>query len=131
VSQLCAGFAETWFPAAWWEIDVNGIPELPYETAQFGTARADTAGSQLTASITSGATSFQVTTQAGSQVWTQAGGDFPFDIVIDREQMTVSAISSATSPQTFTISARSVNGVVLAHSAGAAVSLYHKCLISL
>jgi hypothetical protein len=137
VSQLCAGFAETWFPAARWELDINGIPERPYETAQAGAAagtagnaKADTAGSQLTAGITSAAASFTVATTAGP-VWTTAGINFPFDIVIDREQMTVSAISSATSPQTFTISARSVNGVTMAHSAGAAVALYRKPIASL
>jgi hypothetical protein len=129
VSQLCAGFAETWFPAALWELDVNGIPELPYETAQFGTAHWETAGSQLTSAITSGATSFKVTTTTGP-VWTQTAGDFPFDIVIDREQMTVSNITSATSPQTFTVT-RAVNGVALAHSSFAAVTLYHKHTVAL
>src|SRR5215469_1429592 len=134
VRQLCAGFAETLFPLPYWHLEVNGIPELPYETAQAGTgaadsAHADTAGSQLTAAITSSATSFQVTTTLGP-VWTQAGANFPFDIVIDREQMTVSAITGAASPQTFTVT-RSVNGVVAAHLINAPVSLYRKPIAAL
>jgi hypothetical protein len=134
VRQLAAGFAETYAPTPLWQLNVNGIPELPYETAQAGTtaansAHADTAGAQLTAAITAAATSFQVTTTAGP-VWTQAAGDMPFDIVIDREQITVTAVSGATSPQTFTVT-RSVNGVTRTHAAGAAVALYRKPIISL
>jgi hypothetical protein len=131
VKQLCAGFAETYLPGPVWEIDVNGIPELPYEVGIIGDAvlgHIDTSGSQLTSAITSGATSFQVTTTAG-QVWTTSGS-FPFDIVIDREQMTVTNITSATSPQTFTVT-RSVNGVVLAHNAAAPVRLFHPMTLGL
>ena len=40
------------------------------------------------------------------------------------EVMTISAISGTSSPQTFTISARSVNGVVRAQTAGQDVRLY-------
>jgi hypothetical protein len=43
--------------------------------------------------------------------------------MIGGEVMTISGISGATSPQTFTISARSVNGVVKEHAAGKPVNL--------
>lgn len=86
----------------------------------------DTDGSTLAGStLNTTALSFQVaTTNAGSPLWTTSGADFPFDIRIDGEQITISGISGASSPQTFTASARSVNGVVATHSVGAAVSLW-------
>lgn len=85
-------------------------------------ARADTAGSQLASGISSSATSLSVTVTTG-ELWTTAGAEFPFDIRIGGEVMTLSGISGASSPQTFTVSARSVNGIVKAHLANAAVEL--------
>ena len=50
-------------------------------------------------------------------------GDFPFDILIGGEQITVTGITGSSSPQSFAV-ARSVNGVVKAQDTGAAVALY-------
>jgi hypothetical protein len=49
--------------------------------------------------------------------------DFPMDIEVGGERMTVTAISGSSSPQTFTV-ARGVNGVVKSHSSAAAVELW-------
>lgn len=109
-----------------WTISLAGVPESPYETVLLDDAvygAADTDGSTLHANITSGATSMQVdTTAAGSPLWTTTAGDFPFDVNLDGEQITVTNITGSSSPQTFTIT-RSVNGVVKAHAAGADVRL--------
>jgi hypothetical protein len=51
-----------------------------------------------------------------------SANDGAFDIRVGGEVVTVTAISGASSPQTFTVT-RSVNGVVKAHSGGAAVEL--------
>jgi hypothetical protein len=48
--------------------------------------------------------------------------DFPFDITINGEQMTVTAITGTASPQTFTVT-RSVNGVVKGHADNSSVAL--------
>lgn len=45
------------------------------------------------------------------------------NIRIGGEVITLSAISGASSPQSATVSARSVNGVVKSHSAGAAIDI--------
>jgi hypothetical protein len=83
------------------------------------------------ATIASGATSMQVdTTNAASPLWTTSAGDFPFDVVVSGERMTVTNITGASSPQTFTIT-RSVNGVVKAQSAGADVRLFFPPIASL
>ena len=56
--------------------------------------RAGTDGSTLHANITSGATSMSVdTTSASSPLWTTAGGDFPFDIAMAGERITVTNIT--------------------------------------
>jgi hypothetical protein len=127
VGQIVLGMEEDLGVFYWW-ISINGAPASVYNTGIYDDliyGRADTDGSTLTAGITSGATSFQVTTTDTTKpVWTLSAGDFPFDINIGGERMTVSNITSATSPQTFTISARAVNGVVKAHNSGEDVRLW-------
>ena len=54
----------------------------------------------------------------------QAAADLPFDVRVGvGERMPVTAVSGSTSPQTFTVT-RGVNGVQLAHAAGADVRLW-------
>lgn len=104
-------------------------PATPYKVAVWGSGvgtgpdRYDTAGSSLTGGVTSTATSLSVTTVAGNVPWTTTAAEFPFDIVVAGERMTVTNITSATSPQTFTVT-RSVNGVIKAQAAGASVRLW-------
>lgn len=105
----------------------NCVPESPYEIAIYDDpvyGRADTDGSTLSAGITTTATTLQVaTTDPVTPLWTTAAADFPFDIAIDGERMTVTTITGASSPQAFTVT-RSVNGVVKTHLAGADVRLW-------
>lgn len=116
-----------------WTIVYNCSPHGPWAVAIADSAtygKADTEGSQLTADITSGATSFSVTTTSGP-IWTTSAAQFPFNVRAGGEEMTVSAISGAASPQTFTISARSVNGVVKTHTAGTSLSLAQPAVAAL
>lgn len=103
-----------------WEWAANCGPYDLFKVAKFGTDRYDADGSILTAAVTSSATSFQVT-QAGTSIWTRTA--FPFDVNIGGERMTVTNCTSATSPQTFTVT-RGVNGIAKAHTAGEAVRLW-------
>jgi hypothetical protein len=121
ISQLVQGYVET-FTAFAHDVTLNCSPASPYEIAVYGTDRYDTAGSALNSGCTSTATSISVKTTLGP-VWTQAAGDMPFDIAVGGEQMTVTAISGASSPQTFTVT-RSVNGLVKAHVTDEDVRLY-------
>ena len=126
VRQIAAGTTEV-LGGFHWLIAFHCIPESPYETGIYGDAtygRADTDGSTLHANASSGATSVTVdTTSATAPLWTTSGGDVPFDIAIGGERITVTAVSGASSPQTFTVT-RSVNGVVKAHSSGDDVRLW-------
>ncbi len=138
VPVLDEGYTETLDPYAW-AVAANCSPFQPWrifliaaETGDVGefAGRLDTDGSTLTSSLTNSATSFSVTTTGTNRPWTTRADDLPFDIVVDGERMTVTAISSATSPQTFTAT-RSVNGVVKSHLANAAVSLWQPLVLSL
>jgi hypothetical protein len=111
------------------------VPESPYQTAVADDplyAQADTDGSTLAANLTSGATSMSVATTAGkpTALWTTAGANVPFDVLMGGERITVTAISGSSSPQTFTIT-RSVNGVVKAHTTGEPVILFYPAIASL
>jgi hypothetical protein len=136
VKALVWGYTET-LGGYVWTIVWASRPESPWEVLVLGSGlgsdcRADTDGSTLHQNYASGATSLLVDTTAGFQPWITGSSspDFPFDIVIAGERMTVTAISGASSPQTFTVT-RSVNGVTKAQSSGAAVNLFQPCYLAL
>ncbi|MFC7846120.1 hypothetical protein [Streptomyces sp. NPDC057382] len=109
-----------------WQITFNCVPYGPWMTAVVGEARADTSGSTLTAPATATATTLSVASEAAP--WATSAtfpGDFPMDILVDGERMTLTGVTGATSPQTFHV-VRSVNGVVKAQPAGARVSLFQQ-----
>lgn len=111
-------------------VTFNCAPESPYRTALFDSTtvgRLDTDGSQLVQDVTSSGTSLLVATTSGP-VWTTT--DTPFDIVISGERITVTAVSGATSPQTFTVT-RAVNGVVKPLAQGSDVRLFQPMILGL
>jgi hypothetical protein len=83
-----------------------GVYNQPY--------RYSSDGSELAAACTATDTALSIQTLSGP-LWTTDPADMPFDVVIDGERMTVTAISGTSNPQTFTVT-RSVNGVVKGHS---------------
>jgi hypothetical protein len=106
-----------------WRIQFNAVPESPYEVATAGTDTADSAlaessGTVLATGYSSTATSFSV--DVTGPVWVT--GTVSFSIMVAGEEIEVTDISGATSPQTFTVT-RSVNGVVKAQASGAAITL--------
>ena len=125
IEQLAQGLAEAIRPGAW-TIEATCTPARPWDVGVYdedegaGESRYDTSGAELDAGVTSTATSIDVATTAGP-TWGDA--DLPYDLNIGGERVTVTAIDGPTSPQTLTVT-RSVNGVVKAHEAGDAVSLF-------
>ncbi|MGP4083153.1 hypothetical protein [Streptomyces sp. KR55] len=77
-----------------WDLTYNCTPGAPWSSvAQVGTARADTAGSELASAMTSSATTAFVLTTSGPE-WvdsTDSASDFPFDVRVAGERMTVTA----------------------------------------
>lgn len=126
IKQLAAGATEQ-LGGYIWRITWNGIPESPYETGLFDDpvyGRADTDGSTLASPATPAATTLSVASvNPLLPLWTTLAADFPFDISIGGEQITVTGITGASSPQSFTVT-RSVNGVVKAQDAGSDVRLF-------
>lgn len=95
IDQIVQGFNEPLSLKALKE-SWNGIPATPWNTGYFDDpvyGRADTDGSCLAAPVTSGATSFPVmTTQPLFPLWTTSGAEFPFDVNIGGERITVTGI---------------------------------------
>lgn len=130
ISQIVIGIQET---LTHFEHRLTFVcqPESPYRVGVVGSTvrRVDSANSVLAADMTPTGGTAQVTAVSG-QPWTTNPTAFPFDITIGGEQMTVSGIDSST-PQNFTISARSVNGVVKSHLAGEQVHITNPAIVAL
>lgn len=107
-------------------IALTTVPEVIYHALVLddATARLDSDSSSTNGTMTTGATSVSVaTTGAASVLWTTNAAHFPFDVLVGGERMTVTNITGASSPQTFTVT-RSVNGVVKTHGIGESVRLF-------
>lgn len=131
-SQLVVGWSEQ-IDKFEHVITLNTVPESPWRVATVGggtTVRVGTDGSELAAGVDTDDTSLSVTVTDGA-LWTTDAGEFPFDIRVGGEVMTLSGISGSSSPQTFAVSARSVNGVIKAHLPGTAVALAHAATVAL
>lgn len=126
VSLMAQGYTET---LAWadWQITYNCTPGSPWTVGVLDTpARGQlmSSGSTLATGVNATATALSVATTTGP-LWTTTAtrpADFPFKIRIAGEVMTVTAITGASSPQSFTVT-RSTNGVVKAQTLGATVQV--------
>jgi hypothetical protein len=136
ISQILQGYSET---LGTWEHDMslNCSPESPYRVAVLEDTvlgHLDTDGSTLAGNYPLGteATLSVATTgiATGSPLWTTSAGDFPFDIAVAGERMTVTNITGAASPQVFTVT-RSVNTVVKPQVFGADVRLWQPMILAL
>lgn len=104
-----------------WRVEANCAPAAPYDTARVVLARVDTTGSELDAPASAGATSVSV---AAARPWSTSAGTF--DLNVGGYRVECTAISGASSPQTFAISA--LPGAV---PAGADVRLWKPAIVSL
>lgn len=122
ISQLAQGFTEV-LSNFEHRIDVNCAPESPWANIgaySDGEVRYESQGTTLAEDLDSSETGVDVA--VAGPLWTTAAADLPFNIRVGGEQMTVTAVAGAASPQTFTVT-RSVNGVAKTHAAGAMVEL--------
>lgn len=134
VSVFVEGWTETLFTFGW-DAALNCSAEQPWEVFQLESAtrgRLGTTASELAAAVSPTDTTLSVSTPAGAAWATTASwpADFPFDVVCDLEQITVTAVVGAGPTQSFTVT-RSVNGVSRSHDVGAAVSLWHPTPLAL
>lgn len=104
-----------------WTFDLSLVP-YAYRVAEYGSAVRGPAAAELDAGITSSATSMDIDTTSGP-LWSTDAGDYPLDVFVGGERITITAMGAATGTvQTATVT-RSVNGVSKSHSAGDAVTL--------
>lgn len=92
--QLCTGYDEVFDGNRLHTITAHGVPENPYHVAVFDdpdhrwAAQSSTLAQALTSTQTG-----SVSVAVGDAPWTTASGDFPQDIMVGGERMTVSGIS--------------------------------------
>lgn len=130
ISQLVIGLTER-LSTNRLLVTAAAAPESPYQVAEVDDVlfRLDSDASTLAVGVSSSAASLSVAVSDGT-LWTTDAAQFPFDIRVGGEVMTVTNITGASSPQTFTVT-RSVNGVVKTHSADATVELAQRPTIAL
>jgi hypothetical protein len=130
IDQLVLGYRETLSDYEH-TLSVNAEPASAYAVTVLDSATTvlDSGTSTLTTGYSATATSLSVTTTAPGDLFATSG-IFPLVIIVAGETMTVSAISGATSPQTFTVS-RSTNGVVKTQTAGAPVHVFNPTRLGL
>ncbi len=115
-----------------WDMVFNCITAGPYEAvpilgSDVSPARLDANTNTIGGTMTTTATTVSFVTPAGSARWvdtTNYAAEFPMNVVIAGEVMTLTAITGTSSPQTPTLT-RSVNGVVKTHASGELVRLAH------
>lgn len=114
------------------------VPATPYQVGVLSTTSGDTGtflghldtdGSTTSGAIAAGATSFSVATPSGP-LWTTVADDFPFDVVVGGQRVSISAISGASSPQTFTVQSTG-RKVRYAIAAGSAVNVHQPIILSI
>lgn len=136
VRVLAQGYSEPIGPTDWKPVmncspgQVWDVTELDGDWVQDQyLLRLETDGSELDSGVDENDTTFEVLVTDGPE-WVTDAGEFPFDIRVDGERVTVTAISAATAGvQDFTVT-RSVNGVVRAHAAGTPVELWYQPVLA-
>lgn len=117
LSFMVEGWSQT-ITRETWTIAVNCTSYDPWRIAVWANTTGDTGefiaryesdGSTVSApgGLAAGATSLTVATPSGP-LWTTASDDFPLYLDVNGQQVTCSAISGASSPQTFTVAATSL-----------------------
>lgn len=136
VDLILEGYTETFGHPNDWDIVGNYSPGGPYRVLQADSAtygRADSLTSTLAAGVSSSATSLSVAVVSGSALWITTAtfpAQFPFTAVVGGEEVTVTAITGTTSPQTWTVT-RGANGISKAQPGGAQIRLARPVAVAL
>ena len=131
IDQVLEYYVEV-FEAIAWMVDLTGSPARLWRAYIFDDAVNpfifDSDDSTLSVGVSATATTLSIASVAA--LWSTGGGDYPLDIGIAGEQITVTAMVGGASPQTATV-IRAVNGVSKAHLAGEQVALWQSPTFSL
>lgn len=136
VDQILEGYTETLGHPIDWDVVGNHSPAGPYRVGVLDSptlGRLDSLTSSLNAGVTAGATSLAVKVTAGSALWITTATfptHFPFTAALGGEEVTVTAITGTSSPQTWTVT-RAANGISKAHVAGTQIRLARPIAVAL
>lgn len=121
IRQIVVGYEE-WFDNFQHNFKLNTVPERVYEIAQYDKDwRFDTDGSTVYQDIDSSGTSLVVSTDSG-QPWSVDADDF--DVLVDGERMTVTAVADNTDTDTSDTFNRSDSTTDLGSTDGGAVQAW-------
>ncbi|GAB3429817.1 carbohydrate binding domain-containing protein [Actinophytocola sediminis] len=122
IDQLAQGYDET-IGNFDWTVAYTCTPARPYDVATVDARRCDSLYSTLDAGIDEDDTTLPVAVETGRAAWTTDVMQFPIDITVGGEDMSVTAIGEPVGGvQEFTV-VRSVNGVIKSHGASTEVRL--------
>lgn len=136
VSQILQGYTEFIGGSTLHSITFNGTPARPWNVAfmeSTDVARLDTGGSHLVSAVDGDDTTLTVEVEDGTG-WALSAvdpADFPFDVTIGGEIVTVNSITAGATDQFVFSVTRSVNGIVKAQEAGTNVRLAAPAIIQL
>lgn len=128
LAQLVTGISISLGDRFYPTITMNGVPYDVFNCfALTGDrySRPDAVDTVTSSTLTTTATGSLTITSTPIYSWSTDTADYPVDIMISGERVTLSAMVDTATPgvQTATVSVRSVNGVVKAHSTGESVVL--------
>lgn len=133
VSTVLEGYTQT-LDQFRWDVELNLSPYEPWRVGLYASttgdtgenvARLETDGSTLAAGASQGATSLSVATATGP-LWTTDSDDFPLYAQVGGIKVTVTAISGASSPQTFTVTGSTVTKAL---TSGSMVELWQPAVM--
>lgn len=111
-----------------WKVTANCVPALPWDVYIVGDAlqgRTQAGSSTLAAAVTTGATSFSVSSSTAN-LWTTTAtfpADFPISASLGGEDVSITAITGSSSPQTFTVTRAQNSTTAKAHMAGTSIQI--------
>lgn len=133
IDLLVVGWSER-FTSHQWDVDLTCVPASPWRVAVLegdDAERLDTDGSATASDFDAGTdTSLSVDVTDGP-LWTTDDAEFPLEIEVAGVVLNVTDISGSSSPQTFTVDATPVNGVVKTIPAGSQVRVAHPIRLAL
>lgn len=95
IDVLVMGWSETITPYGY-VLELNAVPASPWDVGVLDDdvlGRLDTDGTTLTDAATSSDTTLYVASEWDRPEWTQDSGELPFDVTVEGEQVTVTAIA--------------------------------------
>lgn len=114
------------------DVAVNCSPARPWDIAVAdGEQRAPADGSTLAADLAAGAMTLSLASTTANGPWSTDPTDYPLDVRVGGERITISTPAGGSSPQTVPITARGVNGVTRAWPAGTRVDVWSSAIAPL